>query len=292
MDWIKKFILFHQKRHPETMGEQEVRDFLTYLAVERDVAASTQNQALNALLFLYKVVLKRPLEELGSAVRAKRPERLPVVLTREEVRRVLAHLTGEKWLMASLLYGAGLRLLECARLRIKDVDFDQRHLVIRDGKGQKDRTTLLPNSLTDPLRRQIEHAQALHESDLANGHGRVYLPHSLAKKYPNADRSIGWQYVFPASKCGIDPRSNIVRRHHLSESGLQKAVTKAVRLAKISKPASCHTFRHSFATHLLESGTDIRTVQELLGHSDVRTTMIYTHVLQTGPFGVRSPLDS
>ncbi|QDV34273.1 integron integrase [Tautonia plasticadhaerens] len=289
--WITQFIRFHGTRHPIELGEAEVNAFLTSLAVERRVAASTQNQAMAALLFLYKEVLGRPVEELGEVVRARRPDRLPVVLTREEVKAVLDHLTGERWLIASLLYGAGLRLLECLRLRVKDVDFGQAHLVVRDGKGQKDRVTLLPRALADPLRRQIEHAAAVHAKDLREGYGRAYLPGALATKYPDADRQPGWQYVFPASKRGVDPRSDVVRRHHLAERAVQAAVSKAVQASGIVKPASCHTFRHSFATHLLESGSDIRTVQELLGHKDVRTTMIYTHVLRSGPMGVRSPID-
>jgi integron integrase len=291
VNWIRQFIRFHGTRHPVELGEAEVNAFLTHLAVERTVAASTQNQALSALLFLYKEVLDRPLDGLGQVVRAKRPERLPVVLTREEVKAVLAHLTGEKWLIASLLYGSGLRLMEAVRLRVKDVDFGQKHLIVRDGKGRKDRVALLPNALADPLRRQVEHALAIHSKDLREGYGRVYLPDALATKYPNADRQPGWQYAFPASKRGLDPRTGDVRRHHLAESGVQKLVTAAVRRAGLTKPATCHTFRHSFATHLLESGSDIRTVQELLGHQDVRTTMIYTHVLQAGPLGVRSPID-
>ena len=289
--WITQFIRFHGTRHPIELGEDEINAFLTSLAVERKVAASTQNQAMAALLFLYKEVLERPLGEFGEVVRARRPDRLPVVLTREEVKAVLDLLTAEKWLIASLLYGAGLRLLEGLRLRVKDVDFGQNHLVVRDGKGQKDRVTLLPKALADPLRRQIEHALAVHAKDLREGYGRVYLPDALATKYPNADQQAGWQYVFPASKRGIDPRSGVVRRHHLAERAVQHAVSTAVRASGIAKPATCHTFRHSFATHLLESGSDIRTVQELLGHNDVRTTMIYTHVLQSGPLGVRSPID-
>ncbi len=290
--WIKRFILFHGKRHPLELGEPEVVAFLTHLAVHEDVAASTQNQALGALLFLYKVVLDRPLEWVNDqVVRAKRPERLPVVLSREEAKAVLAQLDGTAWLAAALLYGSGLRLMECLRLRVKDVDFGQNHILVRDGKGQKDRVAILPASLVEPLRRQIEHVLAVHERDLREGFGRVHLPHALSEKYPEADRHPGWQYLFPAHRRGEDPRSGLVRRHHLAESGLQKAVKRAIRAAAIAKPASCHTFRHSFATHLLEAGSDIRTVQELLGHNDVRTTMIYTHVLNAGPLGVRSPLD-
>jgi integron integrase len=274
------------------MGEAEVRAFLTHLAVERNVAASTQNQALGAIVFLYKQVLDRPLEWVGDVVRAKRPERLPVVFTREEVRAVLARLTGDRWLMASLLYGSGLRLMECLRLRVKDVDFGQNHLVVRDGKGQKDRVTLLPGSLVEPLKRQVARVEEIHRQDLDEGFGRVYLPFALGRKYPHADRQAGWQYLFPAPSRAIDPRSDVERRHHDYEAGLQRAVRGAIRAAGVAKPGSCHTFRHSFATHLLENGSDIRTVQELLGHADVRTTMVYTHVLQRGPMGVRSPADA
>ncbi len=292
VDWAKRFIVFHGKRHPLEMGEPEVVAFLTYLAVQKDVAASTQNQALCALLFLYKVVLGRPLAWVeGEAVRAKTPERLPTVFSRQEASAVLAQLDGTAWLAAGLLYGAGLRLMECLRLRVKDVDFEQVHIIVRDGKGRKDRATILPTSLVEPLRRQIEHVRALHEADMRDGFGRVHLPHALAEKYPEADRQVGWQYLFPSGRRAVDPRTGIVRRHHLAESALQKAVKRAIRAAGIVKHASCHTFRHSFATHLLESGHDIRTIQELLGHKDVRTTMIYTHVLKSGPLGVRSPLD-
>lgn len=290
--WARQFILFHDKAHPETMGEAEVAEFLTYLAVERNVAASTQNQALSALLFLYKSVLGRPLESVGDAVRAKRPARLPVVFTRDEVRAVLARLSGDRALMAGLLYGSGLRLLECLRLRVKDVDFGQNHIVIRDGKGQKDRVTVLPATHAEGLRQQIGRAAEIHAQDVREGFGRVHLPFALAKKYPEADRQPAWQYLFPARTRSIDPRSGTERRHHDAEVNLQRAVKAAVRLSGISKNGSCHTFRHSFATHLLENGSDIRTVQELLGHADVRTTMIYTHVLQRGPMGVRSPADA
>ena len=289
--WAKQFILFHRKRHPLEMGEAEVGEFLTYLAVERNVAASTQNQALSAILFLYKVVLDRPLERVEDVLRAKKPHRLPVVFTHEEVRAVLARMQGDKAVMVSLLYGSGLRLMECLRLRVKDVDFGQNHIVVRDGKGQKDRVTVLPGSLVDALRRQVERVVEIHRQDLRDGFGRVYLPFALVKKYPNADREPGWQYLFPASSRAMDPRGGVERRHHQHEAVLQRAVRSAVRMAGVSKPGSCHTFRHSFATHLLENGSDIRTVQELLGHADVRTTMIYTHVLQRGPLGVRNPAD-
>lgn len=289
--WIKKFILFHGKRHPLELGEAQVEEFLTHLAVERNVAASTQNQAFCALLFLYKAVLERPLEKIEDVVRAKRPERLPVVLTREEVRALMANLKGVARLMAGLLYGSGLRVMECVRIRVKDVDFGQHHLIVRDGKGQKDRVGLLPRALHGPLKDQIQEVEAQHAQDMAEGFGRAYLPWALERKYPNADRELAWQYLFPAAKRGVDPRSGIVRRHHLAESALQKAVSRAVRAAGIPKPATCHSLRHSFATHLLEAGSDIRTVQELLGHRDVSTTMIYTHVLNQGPMGVRSPID-
>ncbi|MDB5349490.1 MAG: integron integrase [Planctomycetota bacterium] len=290
--WAKRFILFHGKRHPDEMGEAEVVAFLNHLAVEHQVAASTQNQALSAIVFLYKVVLDRTLDWFADdLVPAKRPERLPVVLTREEVRAVLAHLGGVHRLAAGLMYGSGLRLMETLRLRVKDVDFGQNHLVVREGKGDKDRVTVLPATLAESLRIQIAEVRATHRRDLFEGFGRVHLPHALAEKYPTADRQIGWQYLFPAQHRATDPRTGVVRRHHLAESGVQKMVRGAVRRSGLAKPASCHTFRHSFATHLLENGSDIRTVQELLGHADVRTTMIYTHVLQRGPLGVRSPAD-
>ena len=289
--WARKFILFHGERHPGEMGEAEVGAFLTHLAVERNVAASTRNQALAAVLFLYKIVLDQPLAWIDDVVRAKKPERLPVVFTRDEVRGVLGRLEGPKWLMVSLLYGSGLRLMECLRLRVKDVDFGQNHIIVRDGKGQKDRVTVLPATLAGPLKRQVEHVAAVHRLDLDEGFGRAYLPFALARKYPNADRELAWQYLFPALKRSPDPRSEMIRRHHSAETALQKSVRDAVRAAGISKPGTCHSFRHSFATHLLENGSDIRTVQDLLGHADVRTTMIYTHVLQLGPMGVRSPAD-
>jgi integron integrase len=289
--WIKRYILFHHKRHPQELGVPEVEAFLTDLAVQQHVAASTQNQALSALLFLYTEVLQQPLAGPVHAVRAKQPQRLPTVLTREEVRRVLDALAGVHQLMAKLLYGSGLRLMECVRLRVKDVDFTQRQIVVRDGKGAKDRVTMLPDSLIAPLQEHLRRVQLTHAQDLRTGHGQVYLPNALERKYPNANREWIWQYVFPTESRPVDPRTGAHRRHHVDESGLQKAVKRAAQLALLPKHVTCHTFRHSFATHLLEDGYDIRTVQELLGHRDVRTTMIYTHVLNRGGKGVRSPLD-
>jgi len=291
LDWIKRFILFHHKKHPKDMGAAEVEQFLSHLAVEDKVAASTQNQALSALLFLYKQVLEIDLPWMSDITRAKKPQRLPVVLTVEEVRRVLARMDGQHGLMAELLYGAGLRLLECARLRVKDVDFGYRQITVRDGKGEKDRMTMLPQTVIEPLRAHLEKVKVLHEHDVEDGFGEVYLPYALERKYPNAAREWGWQYVFPAENRSTDPRSGQTRRHHVDEQSLQRAMKKAVRAAGLTKPATCHTLRHSFATHLLQSGSDIRTVQELLGHKDVSTTMIYTHVLKRGGQGVVSPLD-
>lgn len=289
--WIKRFILFHGKRHPRDMGGAEVEAFLSHLAVEGQVAASTQSQALSAILFLYREVLGIDLPWLGNVTRAKKPQRLPTVLTVAEVRRVLSCLEGTRLLMASLLYGSGMRLMECIRLRVKDVDFERSEILVRDGKGMKDRVTMLPASLVDGLRAHLMKMRELHHRDLAEGFGEVYLPFALDKKYPNAGREWGWQYVFPASKRSIDPRSGKERRHHMDEKILQRAVAQAAREAEMVKPVSCHTLRHSFATHLLQSGYDIRTVQELLGHADVSTTMIYTHVLNRGGRGVVSPLD-
>jgi len=290
VDWIRRFILFHHKRHPREMGAAEITAFLTHLAVVDNVAASTQNQALAALLFLYREVLQQDIGPV-EPVRAKKPQRLPVVLTREEVRQVLNQMQGTHKLMAKLLYGTGMRLMECVRLRVKDVDFARREILVRDGKGEKDRVTMLPESIIPALQAHLERVRQLHQRDLADGYGAVYLPYALERKYPNAAREWGWQYVFPASRISADPRTGAKRRHHTDESGLQKAVRAAAKAAGIVKPVGPHTFRHSFATHLLESGQDIRTVQELLGHADVKTTMIYTHVLNRGPLGVRSPLD-
>ena len=291
VDWVRRFILFHGKRHPESLGAPEVEAFLTHLAVEGNVAASTQNQALCALLFLYRDVLGTPLPMIANIEPAKRPARLPVVLTASEVRAVLAHMTGEHRMMAWLLYGAGLRLMECVRLRVKDIDFEYRQITVRDGKGQKDRVTMLPTMVADMLKAQLRDVGVIHQQDVAAGFGEVYLPFALERKYPSAPREIAWQYVFPAAQRAQDPRSDKMRRHHVGEQTLQRAVKTAVRASGITKQATCHTFRHSFATHLLESGSDIRTVQELLGHNDVSTTMIYTHVLNKGGKGVTSPLD-
>jgi len=291
IQWIKRFIFFHQQRHPREMGAPEVKAFLTDLAVRHRVAASTQNQGLNALVFLYQKVLDLSLGEIGEYARAKRPQRLPVVLTREEVQRLLAAMKDTYQLMARLLYGTGMRLMECIRLRVKDVEFERNQLIVREGKGQKDRVTVLPSSIKPALQDHLARIKLRHEQDLKEGYGQVYLPNALAQKYPVADREWGWQWVFPSAKRSVDPRSGRERRHHIQEVGLQRAVKEAVRLSGINKPASCHTLRHSFATHLLESGYDIRTVQELLGHKDVSTTMIYTHVMQQPGIGVRSPLD-
>jgi integron integrase len=272
------------------MGSQEIAAFLTHLAVHGNVAASTQNQALCALLFLYNEVLHKDVGPV-DAIRAKKPKRLPTVLTKEEVERVIAAVTGTHRLVVRLLYGSGLRLIECLHLRVKDVDFAYRQIVVRDGKGQKDRVTVLPSKLIEPLKIHLQRVALIHQRDLDRGYGAVYLPYALKVKYPDAAKAWCWQYVFPARNLSRDPRSGFTRRHHLGESGPQRAVRSAARLAGIDKPVSCHTLRHSFATHLLEDGYDIRTVQELLGHKDVKTTMIYTHVLNRGGLAVRSPLD-
>ncbi|GHD75258.1 integron integrase [Luteimonas padinae] len=289
--WARRFILANNRRHPRELGIAEVEAFLSALAVRDDVAASTQNQALSALLFLYKEVLGVDLPWVGSVTRAKRPKRLPVVLTSAEVRSLLALIDGQAGLMASLLYGAGMRLMEAVRLRVKDVDFGRCEIVVRNGKGGKDRRVPLPRRLEAALLAQIERVRVLHGRDLAQGYGEVWLPHALSRKYPTAGREPGWQYVFPASGLSDDPRSGTRRRHHVDEAVLQRAVKSARVAAGIDKPATCHTLRHSFATHLLEAGHDIRTVQELLGHKDVATTQIYTHVLGRGAGGVLSPLD-
>jgi integron integrase len=289
--WAKRYILFHNKRHPAEMGTDGIEAFLTHLAKDENVSASTQNQALNALLFLYRNVLQMDLPVSLHALRAKRSEQLPTVLSKDEVAKVLSGMQGLRQLMVKLLYGCGLRLMECMRLRVKDIDFEQSQIIVREGKGEKDRATMLPASLIQPLKNQIAFVRTLHERDLAQDYGSVELPFALARKYPNAEKELGWQYLFPSERLSTDPRSGIIRRHHLDPSGLQRAVRAAVKLARIDKPVSPHTFRHCFATHLLEAGYDIRTVQELLGHKDVKTTMIYTHVLNRGPKAVRSPLD-
>lgn len=291
LQWMRDFILYHNKRHPVEMGAHEVEAYLTHLAVQRNVAPSTQNVAMQAILFLYKQVLGIELTGI-NALRAKKDKHLPVVLTKSEVHRVLEQITDPEFrLQAKLLYGTGMRLLECLRLRVKDIDFEQKQIVVRDTKGNVDRVTMLPLQLIPILQENLRHVKQLHEADLKAGFGAVYLPYALERKYPNAHKEWGWQYVFPASKLSVDPRSGVTRRHHADDSNLQRAVRAAVKASAIVKPASCHTFRHSFATHLLEAGYDIRTVQELLGHKDAKTTQIYTHVLSRGPSAVRSPLD-
>jgi integron integrase len=292
VQWIRRYILFHNKRHPKKMGTNEVNQFLTHLAVKDRVAASTQTQALCAIVFLYKYVLNTELGSLDGLIRAKKKKNLPVVFTREEAGQVLVNMTGTHWLMANLLYGSGLRLMECIRLRVKDVDFGYNQIVVRDGKGKKDRITMLPKAIVRHLKEHLERVKIQHKEDLSQGYGSVYLPNALARKYRGAEKSWVWQYVFPSSKISVDPRSGIKRRHHVNQQYLHRAVKSAVRKSGISKAASCHTFRHSFATHLIEDGYDIRTVQELLGHKDVSTTMVYTHVLCRGGQGVRSPVDT
>ena len=288
---IKEYILFHDKRNPEALDRDDIRAYLSHLANARDVAASTQNVARSALLFLYRDVLGWSMERLEGVAPARRPQHLPTVFTRQEIRAVLSQMNGLHHLMASLLYGSGLRLLECIRLRVKDVDLETGQITLRDGKGAKDRVTMLPESLREPLGRQRERVRLLLEDDRAEGHANVFLPDALKRKYPNAAHEWAWPWVFPAARLSTDPRTGQVRRHHASEDTLQRAVKAAILSSAIAKHGSCHTLRHSFATHLIEDGYDIRTVQELLGHADVRTTMIYTHVLNRGGKGVRSPLD-
>lgn len=289
--WIRRFILANGKRHPRELEGRHVEAFLTGLATRGRVAAGTQNQALAALLFLYREVLGVKLPWMDSVVRAKRPRRLPVVLSQAEVRRLLTAIDERAWLMAALLYGTGIRLMECLRLRVKDLDFERGEITVRNGKGGKDRHVPLPGSLREALPAAVERVRVLHEADLAAGVGEVWLPAALERKYPNAAREFGWQYLFPSPKLSADPRTGVLRRHHLDESVLQRAVRAARQRAGIVKPATCHTLRHSFATHLLEAGYDIRTIQELLGHKDLATTQIYTHVLNRGGLAVRSPLD-
>jgi integron integrase len=291
LQWVKRYILYHNKRHPRDMGGKEVEAFLSHLATHGHVSSSTQNQALSALLFLYREVLEQNLPWMDDVIRAKKPQRLPVVLSKQEVVKILACMQGTHGLIARLLYGTGMRIMECCRLRVQDIDFDRGELLIRNGKGAKDRVTMLPNTLIEPLKAHLAWRKALFDEDSAKGMAEVFLPDALDKKYVNAATSWVWQYVFCSGSYSVDPRSGRERRHHLDEKLVQRAVKKAVTNAGINKPATPHTFRHSFATHLLEGGYDIRTVQELLGHSDVATTMIYTHVLNKGGRGVSSPLD-
>ncbi len=291
--WLSRFILFHDKQHPENLNAVDIANYLTYLAVNRMVASSTQRQALNAIVFYYKNILDKTFDDIGGFVLSKKPARLPVVLSRREVSLLLQGVT-EKiyYLMASLLYGCGMRLMECVRLRIADIDFDYQQIMIRNAKGNKDRIVPLPEKLVQPLMHQLDFVRKLHAEDIDKGVGEVYLPVALGRKYPKAAKEVGWQYVFPASKVSIDPRSNKARRHHIHENGLQKKIKKSAVVAGITKKVNCHALRHSFATHLLEAGYDIRTVQELLGHADVSTTMIYTHVLNKPGVSVNSPLDN
>jgi integron integrase len=291
LSWIKRFIFYHHKRHPKDMDKKEIEAFLTHLAVDLKVASSTQNQALNAILFLYRDVLHMDVDDQINAVRAKKPRKLPKVMTKSETSRVIGAMSGVHKLMAMMLYGCGLRTMECIRLRVKDINFEMNEILVRDGKGMKDRVTVLPDTVQLLLKEHLKRVKMLHEADLAEGYGRVYLPYALEREYRNADGEWGWQYVFPSKSLSKDPRSGMIRRHHISESTLHKAVKKAVRLADIDRKVSCHTFRNSFATHLLEEGYDIRTVQELLGHEDASTTMIYTHLLNKGSKAVQSPLD-
>ncbi len=277
-------------KHPNKMGATEISQYINYLAVTRNVSSSTQNQALCAVIFLYKHVLKIEINEF-DIVWAKKPKKLPVVLTKEEVKQTLKNLKGTAWIVGNILYGSGLRLMECLRLRVQDIDFENNQIIVRNGKGGKDRVTMLPFLVKDALKAKLEDIKKLHIKDLKNGYGKVYLPYALERKYPNANTEFKWQYLFPAGNLSIDPMDGVMRRHHLNESIIQKAVKEAIKKAGINKSAGCHTLRHSFATHLLENGTDIRTIQELLGHSSIDTTMIYTHVIKQGPFGIKSPAD-
>ena len=292
IDWCKRYILFHNKRHPAEMGIGEIQAYITYLATNRNVAASTQNQALSAILFLYRNVLLKDIEFPTDVIRPKKPGRLPTVLTKAEALSVIEKMNGGPKLMTQLLFGSGLRLMECLRLRIKDIDFSNKQIIVRDGKGENDRSVPLPDTISLTLKVHIQTVKSLHQQDLNEGYGEVHLPYALERKYPNANREPGWQYVFPASQRSVDPQTGRTMRHHINESVLQRAIKYAVQLAKIDKHVSPHTFRHSFATHLLQNSYDIRTVQELLGHKDVKTTMIYTHVLQRGGLAVKSPLDN
>ena len=292
IDWISRYILFHKKRHPKDMGVEEIQAFISHLATERRLSASSQNQALSAVIFLYRHVLQKEIDLPSDLIRAEKSKTLPVVLTQPEALAVITSMTGLSQLMAKILYGSGLRLMECLRLRVKDIDFGNHTIIVRDGKGEDDRATILPDSLIPALQAQIKTVALIHQQDLKKGCGEVYLPYALAKKYPNASKEDMWQYLFPALSLSTDPVSKKTMRHHIDPSVLQKAVRRAAQLTKIDKPISPHTFRHSFATHLLQAGYDIRTIQELLGHKDVKTTMIYTHVLQLGGMAVKSPLDS
>lgn len=291
IDWIRRYILFHGKRHPKDMGIAEIQVFLAHLATERNLAASTQNQALSAILFLYRYVLQKEIEIPSDLIHAEKSKTLPVVLAHQEAISVIAAMTGHTQLMAKILYGSGLRLMECLRLRVKDLDFSNHQIIVRDGKGEDDRATILPDSLIPILQAHLKKVKLIHQKDLHDGFGETYLPYALNKKYPNAAKEWMWQYIFPSSALALDPISKKIRRHHIDPSVLQKAVRQSARILEITKPVSPHTFRHSFATHLLQNGYDIRTIQELLGHKDVKTTMIYTHVLQRGGMAVKSPLD-
>ena len=291
INWIKRFIFFHNKKHPIEMGEKEIGQFITHLAKNKKVSASTQNQALCAIVFLYKNVLQKDLNNTISIYWSKRPKKLPVVLSKSEVAEVLNNLKGTHWLIGMLLYGAGLRLSEALLLRVKDIDFSYNQIFVRDSKGEKDRITMLPQRVIPSLKKHLNRVEKIHLEDLKNGYGSVFLPNALERKYPKAKYEFGWQYIFPATRISIDPVSGASRRHHLYDTVIQKAVKQAIRNAGIVKSASCHTFRHSFATHLLESGYDIRTIQELLGHKNLETTMVYTHVVKQGGMGVISPAD-
>lgn len=290
--WIIRFIKFHDTQHPKDMGADEIVEYLNYLATDRQVAASTQNQALCAILFLYKHTLEQPIEEILDYQRAQTPKKLPVVLTPEEVRKLLEQLSGMTRLIAEILYGAGLRISECLRLRILDLDFTYNQIQVRSGKGKKDRITIMPQMVKKKLKQQIKRVKILHRQDTEKGHGKTLLPKALSKKYPNAPGQFKWTYLFPSPKLGKDPRSGLVHRHHISDTTIQRKVSRAVNNSEIQKHATCHTLRHSFATHLLEDGYDIRTVQELLGHKDVKTTMIYTHVIKNKGSVIKSPLDA
>ena len=292
LEWIKRYILHHDKRHPKDMGAEEIQAFITHLAVQKNVSASTQNQALSAILFLYRYVLNKPIDLPAGLLRAEKSKTLPVVLTQGEALAVIGKMSGVPQLMTKILYGSGLRLMECVRLRVKDIDFGNRQVLVRDGKGEDDRVTVLPDALLTPLQRQVQNVQRIHQTDLGDGFGEVHLPYALARKYPSASRELSWQYLFPASALSVDPATKKTMRHHIDPSVLQKAVRAAAKTAHLQKLVSPHTFRHSFATHLLQNNYDIRTIQELLGHKDVKTTMIYTHVLQRGGMAVKSPLDA